>query len=301
MNYYPLVSVRVLTYNSGKYVIETLESIKAQTYSNIELIVSDDCSTDDTVQKVQSWIDDNSTRFVDVTFLTSAKNTGVSANYNRSLQPCKGEWIKGIAGDDIMLPNCIEDNVRYVTEHPTALVVFSDMLIFFDKTENEISYSPASTSSDFFECSAEEQYQQLLRKENISLNPCSKFVNTEFVKSRKVDERVKCLEDMQFTWDCTSNGIKLHYFKKTTVKYRKHEGALTGPAKNKLISVAYIDSWISFYYLTRKPAFEKFGIDNSHYEKKVLRYLAIKHILKNKANLFTRVVDFLICRWFHLS
>lgn len=301
MNSNPLVSVRVLTYNSGEYILETLESIKAQTYSNIELIVSDDCSTDDTVQKIQSWIDENATRFVGVTFLISEKNTGVSANYNRSLKPCKGEWIKGIAGDDLMLPNCIEDNVNYVLAHPDALVVFSDMQIFFNNSNRIISYSPASTSPGFFDCSAEDQYQRLLKKENISLNPCSKFVNAEFVKSRQVDERVKFLEDMQFTWDCTSSGIKLHYFNKCTVKYRKHEGALTGRSKDRLVSISYIDSWISFYYLTRKPAFEKFGIDNSHYEKKILRYLAIKHILKNKANFFTRFLDFLICRLFHLS
>lgn len=45
----PLVSIVVITYNSSEYVLETLESAKAQTYTNIELIVSDDCSTDETV------------------------------------------------------------------------------------------------------------------------------------------------------------------------------------------------------------------------------------------------------------
>ncbi|MDR0890977.1 MAG: glycosyltransferase [Endomicrobium sp.] len=51
----PLVSVCVITYNSSKYVLETLESIKTQTYQNIELIVSDDCSTDDTVEVCENY------------------------------------------------------------------------------------------------------------------------------------------------------------------------------------------------------------------------------------------------------
>jgi alpha-1,3-rhamnosyltransferase len=55
-NQKPLVSVVIITYNSSKYVLETLESAKAQTYQNIELIVSDDCSTDDTVEKCREWI-----------------------------------------------------------------------------------------------------------------------------------------------------------------------------------------------------------------------------------------------------
>jgi alpha-1,3-rhamnosyltransferase len=45
-----LVSIVIITYNSAKYVLETLESVKAQTYEKIELVISDDCSTDDTVE-----------------------------------------------------------------------------------------------------------------------------------------------------------------------------------------------------------------------------------------------------------
>ncbi len=51
-----LVSIVVITYNSAKFILETLESSKAQTYKNIELIISDDCSTDNTVEICQQWI-----------------------------------------------------------------------------------------------------------------------------------------------------------------------------------------------------------------------------------------------------
>ena len=54
-----LVSVVVITYNSSQTVVETLDSIKTQTYQNIELIVSDDCSSDNTVEVVQNGIDEN--------------------------------------------------------------------------------------------------------------------------------------------------------------------------------------------------------------------------------------------------
>ncbi len=53
----PLVSIIVITYNSSKYVLETLESAKAQTYQNIELIVSDDGSTDNTIEICKIWIE----------------------------------------------------------------------------------------------------------------------------------------------------------------------------------------------------------------------------------------------------
>ena len=59
----PLVSIIVITYNSSKYVLETLESAKAQTYENIELIISDDGSTDDTIKICKNWLEKNQDRF----------------------------------------------------------------------------------------------------------------------------------------------------------------------------------------------------------------------------------------------
>lgn len=80
-----LVSCTVLSYNSAKTILETLESIKAQTYQNIELIVSDDCSKDNTVELCRQWIAVNKNRFVRVVLLTVKENTGVCANGNRAI------------------------------------------------------------------------------------------------------------------------------------------------------------------------------------------------------------------------
>ena len=61
----PVVTVSVSTYNSSKYVVETLESIKAQTWKNIILQISDDCSTDNTIELCRNWIEQNKERFVE--------------------------------------------------------------------------------------------------------------------------------------------------------------------------------------------------------------------------------------------
>ena len=55
----PLVSVIVVTYNSSKYIIETLDSIKNQTYSNLEIIITDDSSNDMTMSRINNWLDRN--------------------------------------------------------------------------------------------------------------------------------------------------------------------------------------------------------------------------------------------------
>lgn len=103
-----LVSIVVITYNSSRFVLETLESIFRQTHSDIELIVSDDCSKDNTFSICKQWIEEHKDRFTKAEVKQTPKNGGICKNYNFALQHAKGEWIKYIAGDDILEDNCIE-------------------------------------------------------------------------------------------------------------------------------------------------------------------------------------------------
>ena len=82
--------------------METLASAKAQTYTNIELIISDDASKDNTVEICEAWMEENSERFIRTELVKVSENTGTSANCNRGLKAAGGEWVKYIAGDDIL-------------------------------------------------------------------------------------------------------------------------------------------------------------------------------------------------------
>ena len=97
-----LVSVIVVVYNSSKTVLETLESIKNQTYKNIELVITDDASSDNTIEIVTEWGEKNRNYFNNFLVLKTEKNTGVSANVARGIQASKGEYYKDIAGDDLL-------------------------------------------------------------------------------------------------------------------------------------------------------------------------------------------------------
>ncbi len=132
----PLVSVPVITFNSSEYIIEGLESIKAQTYENIELIISDDCSTDNTVELCREWLDKNKGRFIRVELVTTDKNTGVAGNCNRAIRACQGEWIKLLSGDDKFLPYTIEKYIQYAEMNPDASIIFGK-LKFFGSDEKE--------------------------------------------------------------------------------------------------------------------------------------------------------------------
>lgn len=119
----PLVTVVVITYNSAAFILETLNSIREQTYSNLELVISDDHSKDDTVEICRQWLKGNKDRFVRTELLTTEKNTGISGNANRGYGAAQGEWIKGIAGDDILLPHCIATCMKYTETHPEHILM----------------------------------------------------------------------------------------------------------------------------------------------------------------------------------
>ena len=95
----PLVSVFIVTYNSSDYIIEALDSVRNQTYPNIELVVSDDCSTDNTVPLVKDWMKSYGSRFSRTEIVVAPKNQGIPSNYNRAVNACHGEWLKMMDGD----------------------------------------------------------------------------------------------------------------------------------------------------------------------------------------------------------
>lgn len=131
----PLVSVVVITYNSSDTIVGTLNSVKSQTYQNLELIVSDDCSTDNTVAIIRDWIENNGERFVRTKLIEAPQNTGVAPNCNRGRREAHGEWIKGLAGDDNLLVNSIADYVDFVLANPECSICFGKFHFWGDNAE----------------------------------------------------------------------------------------------------------------------------------------------------------------------
>ena len=228
MNNQPLVSVPVITYNSAKYVLETLESVKAQTYQNIELIISDDCSTDNTVELCQQWIEYNKDRFVRTQLITVDKNTGISANLNRAEAACQGEWVKGIAGDDVLLPECISDCIDYALQTPDVIYLFARVKVFGAKEDINLYFEKSTFDYSFFDQCLEDQLERLIFKGNC-IPASTLFYNRAKIYEYGItnDERIPLLEDWPKWINALGKGIKFHFMDKQIVNYRIHEGSLS--------------------------------------------------------------------------
>ena len=219
----PLVSVVLITYNSAKYVLETLESVKNQTWENIELIVSDDGSTDDTISICSSWLAENQDRFNNATLITVAENTGIPANCNRGLRAVNGQWIKSISGDDILLNNCINDNMQYVLRFPESSFIVSDVkeidengATIRDEVINEGVVFIANIPS------AKKQLKAYTRWPEF-LNVPTFFFKTEVIENiGYCDEDFRIYEDTTMVIRILAQGVRMHYMKRPTVAYRIH-------------------------------------------------------------------------------
>jgi glycosyltransferase involved in cell wall biosynthesis len=130
----PLVSIILVTYNSSKYVLEALESIYEQSYENIELVITDDCSTDNTIELCKNWMITHKDRLMHTELITSTRNTGITPNVNRGLAKIKGKWVRLIAGDDILAENSINQYVQH-----SKLFARDDVMIvsFVDRFQND--------------------------------------------------------------------------------------------------------------------------------------------------------------------
>ena len=223
----PLVSVPVVTYNSEKTIVETLDSIYNQTYPNLELIVSDDCSSDNTVEIVREWIDEHKDRFVRTELITIPENKGVSANYNRAADACYGEWVKDFDGDDIMLPECIQTYVEYVTSHPKTIYVFSKVEVFGGDEKRRRNMTNFG-KYDFFNWSKQRQYDYLTLEDNCIYSMGSFYNREELIRRNiRYDERIPLIEDWSRWIILIQNGIKLDFINQVLTKYRMSDNSLS--------------------------------------------------------------------------
>ena len=137
----PLVSVIIPAYNHEKYIIDCLKSVINQTYSNIEIIVINDGSTDSTERVIKEFI--NSTNN-DINFI-SKRNEGICKTLNKGLNIAKGKYISYLASDDMFAPQMIEKQVKFMENNKSIGLVCTDAyFIDIDKITNKkyTSYKP---------------------------------------------------------------------------------------------------------------------------------------------------------------
>lgn len=109
----PLVTFIVTSYNYEKYILKTIESIKAQTYKNIEIIVVDDCSTDKSYELLE--------HIQDIKLIKNEQNIGQLASMLKGLELAQGQFVSFIDSDDVLMPDYAQNHIRVHLQTSVAL------------------------------------------------------------------------------------------------------------------------------------------------------------------------------------
>lgn len=234
-----LVSVIVLSYRSAETIVQTLESIKNQTYKNIELIVTDDCSPDHTVATVQEWIANNEGALSKMQLVTTQQNTGIPGNINRALKHAKGDYMKLIAADDYMTTDAISEYVKFCEKNPKAIPIAKVHLFSDEKQGETVDFAPIEKYCNrcykfASEMDHKKQYRMLL-KQNCIVAPSGSFYPMDIIrKLGGYDENYRWFEDYPMNLKVMHAGYRCGLINRELVWYRISGASITASQQMRL-------------------------------------------------------------------
>ncbi|WP_042089261.1 glycosyltransferase [Acinetobacter bereziniae] len=219
----PLVSIVIPSYNHGNFIQNCIQSIINQTYQQIELIIIDDGSTDDSVLKIQELLDTCKKRFVRFEF-RHRLNKGLSATLNEALDWCQGEYYSAIASDDVMLERKTATQVELLQKNLDVVAVFGAIELI----DNTKKIGEIRQPDKFFE------FKDLIYTEQFLPAPTQMI---RLVKLREtggyVDNMI--IDDWYIYLKLLENDNRILYVNEIFCKYRVHTGnSFSNPVKMAL-------------------------------------------------------------------
>lgn len=236
-NLQPLVSIIIPGYNRAEYIAETIESVLAQTYRNIEIIVVDDGSTDNTKEIVAEYLPK-------VQYIWQ-ENSERGASRNHGLRLAKGEFISFLDSDDLWLPNKIEEDLEFLDNSSAVGVIYTDICLI----------------------DAKGNYLKLIKRKGFRGKVTEKLLEDNFVsigahlsRTQLIREIGGFREERQLSgsedwemWVRLSTVTDFAYLPKATTKIRTHEANTMSNAGGMNNSMDYaLEIFRNSKYLTAK-------------------------------------------------
>lgn len=108
-----LVSIITPTYNCARFITETIKSVQSQTFTDWEMIISDDCSTDGTYKVIEPYLQSDNR----IKYICNEKNSGAAITRNNALKIAKGRWIAFLDSDDLWMPEKLERQIQFMVSN----------------------------------------------------------------------------------------------------------------------------------------------------------------------------------------
>ena len=209
-------SIIITAYNSEKYIRQCISSVLNQNYGDLELIIVDDCSNDNTLEIVKSFVDKR------IKILPLRENLGAANARNVALKECTGKYIFFLDSDDYIENNLL-DMAKENLLKTKADVLFCPYYVFWEN-KNRFKFSnPKYRLAELkkLPCPFDKNIAKgLLYETNYEL--CTKFYKRDFlVQNNIVFKNLSFAEDLPFYWEVLKNACSFSYLKEQLYCYRK--------------------------------------------------------------------------------
>ena len=222
----PLVSIVAACFNHVEFVVETLDSIRLQTYENIELIITDDCSNDNSVAVIREWI----ARYnVSCTFIVNEQNEGICKTFNKGLASCTGKYFQVIACDDVMVGHKIEKQVYFLEASTDNLAMVHTDAIIIDNNSQvlpELFHNYNKIKEERYKSN---DFERLIQLNHVIAPSCLIRRSAMDAIGGHYDESLS-YEDWDL-WLCLARKFKFLEIKEPLVKYRRVDGSFSHNGK----------------------------------------------------------------------
>ena len=244
-----IITIIVLCYNHEKYIRDVLESILNQTYTDIQILINDDCSTDNSWNLILSYKEILSQKYKDISLHRNNQNLGITKSLNNILQKAKGDVIKLIAGDDFLERSYIESvSAAFLTG---ADAVMTNAYYVSDTSTYEkpqiigpvYKSDPTQSSKRLFE---------RIFEFNFICAPSIALSRRIFDYYGLFDESLP-VEDLEYWLRITKDdNITISYLEEPLVYYRKSNDSMTSTVKNEKYESRNITMYSSSISVRRK-------------------------------------------------
>jgi len=255
MNDHPLVSIVTPSFNKGPYIKETLLSVRNQTYPNIEHIVIDGGSTDETLSVLKKYSDD--------IFWISEPDKGQSDAINKGWKRANGEIIAYLNADDTYLPDAIATAVTYMKEHPDVGMVYGDGILTDETGKFLRNYRSGEFSMrDLIYC-----------RDNI-LQPTVFFRKAVYERIGGIDESLHLAMDLDY-WIRIGLLFRVAYISRPLATAKIYKDAKSVALMHKYVSdyEHILEKVFADPYLPPELTAEKKAVNNYVYVKGGLDYI----------------------------
>jgi len=220
----PQVSVIVPAYNAGSMIGDTITSVLAQSFSNFELIICNDASTDDTVEVVHSFKDDR------IRLIQNPINSGEGKTRDHAISVAKGQWLAVLDADDAWMPERLERLLGAVGNQRDCMI-FDDIMTCHDTLQGLVPWRSLRGTNAFGAkgtAPREVKFEDFLRSDRLLIKP---LISSQIVRESGVQHSQRRFgADSEFFIRLVHFGLKLIYLPEPMYLYRVTPGSATAVA-----------------------------------------------------------------------